>query len=177
MPAKYFVNQFCFCLFFLFLNRANAQLCATPGSDGPTNTSSVVNTYFPPSLNTRLTGSSRTVDLQAVPLPDAYGTSYGNTPISAGDLLLFIQMQDGNIDNQNLNLYGSGIANSGPDRLGGTGYSNIGNAGIYEYAVALNDVSVSGGTLSFRGAGAGGSLVNIYTNQLGDGISRGKKTF
>ncbi|WP_153796474.1 gliding motility-associated C-terminal domain-containing protein [Foetidibacter luteolus] len=153
-----------------------AQVCGTPGIDGPTNAAPPINTYYPTGANTVLLSGSSSVLLEAVPPTDAFGNSYGITPVSPGDLLLLIQVQDATIYRSNDNLYGSNDATAGPDGLGGTGYTSLGNAGIYEYVVALNSVPLTGGLLNFRGGGPGGTLVNAYTSHPGDG-DQGKKTF
>src|SRR5690606_4986873 len=98
-----------------------------------------------------------------------YGNSFGNIPIAIGDLLLIIQMQDAQINYNNSNRYGAGITNSGPDGLGGTGYTNLRTTGRFEYVVAASNVPLTGGTLTFRGAGAGGGSVFTYVNQAATG--------
>ena len=171
-------KQIQFFIFTIFcFQDAYSQICACPGLEGPLNGTTVINTYYPPISNVILNSGSTNVQLIAVPPTDLYGNSYGNIPISACDLLLFIQVQDGLISTANSNLYGSNNANGGPDGLGGTGYINVGNAGLYEYAIALNSVSLSGGILNFRAAGNAGGLINNYYNNPGDGIINGKKTF
>ena len=160
----------------LFLKYSSGQICATPGIDGPTNALPPVNTYYPPLPAQTLNSGSTSLPLNAVPDKDKYNNSFGSASIKPGDLLLFIQMQDGTISTSNSNLYGANNAKSGPDSLGGTGYTAIGNAGLYEYAVAVNNVPLTGGNLNFRAAGTGGGLVNNYVNFPGDG-AKGKKTF
>jgi hypothetical protein len=152
-------------------------LCATPGNDGPTTGVAPVNTYFPPLQTSNLNSGATSLFLQGVPPVDQYGNSFGVSAIKAGDLFLVIQMQDGSINNSNSELYGANNATSGFYGLGGTGYTSLGNAGLYEYAIALNNVPLSGGTLNFKAAGVGGGLVNSYVNSPGNGISQGKKTF
>src|SRR3712207_4796484 len=80
---------------------ASAQVCATPGSDGPATLSGVINTYHaggstaPAGATTILIGASR--------------VGGASTPIAAGDLLLVIQMQDAAIDSRNNTRYGDGV--------------------------------------------------------------------
>ena len=166
-PSKYLKPIF---LIFLFVNtvssQLNAQICGTSGIDGPQNALPPINTYFPVGLNTALTAGSKSLVLQAVPPNDPnYNLSYGVTQIKPGDLILIIQMQDATFNFNNSNLYGSGIANSGLDNLGGTGFTDIGSSGKYEYVVATSFVPLTGGLLTFRGAGAGQGAVNTYVNE------------
>ncbi|HTN21896.1 MAG TPA: SprB repeat-containing protein, partial [Pelobium sp.] len=165
--------------FFLIFNvvSADAQVCGTSGIDGPQNAVPPVNTYFPLSPTTSLPAGSQTITLNAVPPNDPnYNLSYGITPIKSGDLILIIQMQDASFDYTNSNLYGAGSATSGPDNLGGTGYTNLNNSGKFEYVVATNDVPLTGGALTFRGGGAGNGCVNTYTN-AGATATRGQRRF
>lgn len=128
---------------------AGAQVCATPGRDGPGGVlSGVVNTYYPANASVTA-GSSTTISLLAA--------TAGSVPIAAGDLLLVIQMQDATIDVRNSARYGG---NNGT----GSGATNWGTAGQYEFIVATSAVGIGGGTLSFRGAGAANRLVYSYTN-------------
>src|SRR5689334_5565968 len=107
------------CLF--VCGSAYGQLCGTPGLDGPANIAVSINTYFPVSGDYSLTVGGRTVSLAAVRPDDPYGNNFGLKPISKGDLLLIIQMQDATINYTDNNLYGSAASDSGPDGLGGTG--------------------------------------------------------
>ncbi len=144
---------------------ASAQVCGTSGLDGPQTATPPVNTYFPISANTSLTAGSKSITLQAVPSNDPnFNLSYGVTPIKAGDLILIIQMQDATFNYTNSNLYGKGSSTSGADGLGGTGYTNLGSTGKFEYVVATSNVPLTGGVLNFRGAGATGGCVNTFTN-------------
>ncbi len=179
-PANF---KFCPCLIlfallsFNILPKANAQICGTSGIDGPSNSVSPVNTYFPVKDATNLNAGAKTIELLGVPPIDASGNNtFGGIPIRAGDLLLLIQMQDALINSSNSTLYGRGIATSGSDLLGGTGYTSIGTAGKFEYVVAAVDIPLTGGILKFRGAGAGGGCVNTYTNQPAN-ATQGQRTF
>lgn len=119
-------------LYLLFCCSASAQICGTSGIDGPSTNANPVNTYYPVPLNKDVTLSigSTFIFLDPVPLDDPnYGNSYGKIGIRAGDLILIIQMQDAIINFENNNLYGAGNNKSGPDNLGGTGYTGLGFSG------------------------------------------------
>lgn len=131
---------------------ASAQVCATPGKDGPATLSGVVNTYFPGS-STASAGST-TVSVGGA---RADGASTG---ITEGDLLLVIQMQDADINSENGSRYGDGV--NGGDARGSTNVATS-SAGRYEYVVAMNNVTTAGGSVQIRGTNGGG-LVNTYTN-------------
>ena len=83
----------------------------------------------------------------AVPPVDPFGQGYGTIPITAGDLILVVQMQGAEIDYSNSSLYGSNNSISGPDNLGGTGYVDLKLVGNYEFVIAKNDVPLTGGDL------------------------------
>ena len=164
---------------FLYLSvcgSAYGQLCGTPGLDGPANIAVSINTYFPVSGDYSLAAGGRTVFLAAVPPDDPYGNNFGLKPISKGDLLLIIQMQDATINYTDNNLYGSAASGSGPDGLGGTGFISLGNTGKFEYAIATSDVPLSGGSLTFKGFAPDGGTVNSYVNAAAT-ASRGARTF
>jgi gliding motility-associated-like protein/uncharacterized repeat protein (TIGR01451 family) len=157
-------------------NSASGQLCGTPGLDGPANIAVSINTYFPVSGAYSLAAGGRIVPLAAIPPDDPYGNNFGLKPISKGDLLLIIQMQDATINYTNDNLYGSSAPASGPDGLGGTGFISLGNTGKFEYAIATSDVPLNGGLLTFKGFAPGGGVVNSYGN-AGATATRGARTF
>ncbi|HEV2705705.1 MAG TPA: hypothetical protein VGV59_07245 [Pyrinomonadaceae bacterium] len=127
----------------------SAQLvCAVPGKDGPGTLSGVINTYYPGEANANAGATSITI-----------GTPTGaSATIEAGDLLLVIQMQNADIDSDNDDGYGDGVA--GGNASGSTNLATS-TAGRYEYVVAT---TAAGATVGIRGAGAGGGLVNSYTN-------------
>jgi uncharacterized repeat protein (TIGR01451 family)/fimbrial isopeptide formation D2 family protein len=134
--------------------------CAVPGKDGPGGTlSGVINTYYP---GTGDVSSGNT----SVPVGTPTGAA---TTISAGDLLLVIQMQDATIDSDNNGGYGDG-ANGNPAR----GSLSIDGSGLYEYVMATG--AVSGGSVPIRGAGTGNGLVNSYNNENATS-SRGQRRF
>ncbi|MBF7092891.1 hypothetical protein IUY40_15250, partial [Flavobacterium sp. ALJ2] len=138
--------------------------------------SSSVNTYYPVDGNITLNRGGQSIKLAGVPKMDTHKNNFGTIPISVGDLILIIQMQDATIDYRNNNNYGSGTSNSGLDLLGGTGFTDIGNTGVFEYVIATNNVPLTGGNLTFKGTGISGGAFNSFYNAAADG-SRGKKTF
>lgn len=129
----------------------------------PYNNQTLLNTFYPPQDNQRVQAGSAVIMLDSVPVTDIFGNSYGDTPIQTDDLLLIIQMQGAAFSTSNSNLYGAGIAGSGPDGLGATGFTDLASAGYYEYVVARNEVPLSGGELQLFG-GNGGGLVHTYEN-------------
>ena len=142
---------------------AQAQTCvANPGKDGPGGTlGGVVNTYYP---------GSATANAGATSISLAASSAGGAaTPIATGDLLLVIQMQDAGINTSNSSAYG---ANNGT----GSGSTGLNNTGHYEYVAATNSVSLAGGTVTVRGTGAGGGLLNTYTNAAASG-AQGQRRF
>src|SRR5260221_2060551 len=127
----------------LFCQSAAAQSCPANVTTNLNNSSP--NTYFPAS-QVNVPAGSTSIGLGAV--------TYGSTPISAGDILLIIQMQGAQINSSNSNNYGAGT---------GTGGGYLSNsqmlAGNMEYVVASNSVSTGGGTLNLVSG-----LVNSYKN-------------
>ncbi|WP_337968506.1 tandem-95 repeat protein [uncultured Flavobacterium sp.] len=173
---KFFRLIFIASLFLLNTTLSFAQVCGTPGADGPINVSTSINTYYPITGTLNLAKGAKTIALSAVPATDSHGNNFGGTQISSGDLILIIQMQDASIDYSNNPNYGSGSSSSGIDNLGGTGFTNLGNTGIYEYVIATSNVPLAGGTLTFIGTGTGGGALNDYFNAAPTTTS-GKKTF
>jgi hypothetical protein len=94
----------------------------------------------------------------------AYGNDFGSVPISTGDLVLIIQMQDAEINSTNSTNYGSGIVNSFRSERRNWIYK-YGNTGVFEYIVTNN--VATGGNLTFKGTSAGGGvkIVSIMLNQ------------
>jgi len=138
--------------------------CATPGKDGAGGTlTGIVNAYYPPTANAAAGATSVTLG------PAAAGGA--QTAIAAGDLLLFIQMQDAAINSTNTSSYGDGIP--GDPALGSTALNNSGN---FEFVTATNAVPVGGGTLQFVGTGANSGLLNSYTQAAASG-TQGQRTF
>ena len=79
-----------------------------------------------------------------------------------------MQMQDAAINSSNSSQYGDGIS--------GSGSTNLNNAGVYEYATAVNGVPTAGGTLTVTAAGPGGGLLYTYTAAAASS-SQGARTF
>lgn len=133
-----------------------AIVCGTqPGKDGAGGTlAGVVSSYWPGTANAAAGATSVTV-----------GTRRGAAvSITAGDLVLIIQMQDAAIDSNNDDRYGNGLGITGGVSGIGAGYTNANNTGRYEYVVATNTVNAGGGTLNFTAVGTGNGLVYAYTN-------------
>jgi fimbrial isopeptide formation D2 family protein/uncharacterized repeat protein (TIGR01451 family) len=136
-----------------------AQVCASPGNDGPGGTlTGVVNTYFPGSGTANAGTSSVSVGASNI-----FGAA---TPIAAGDLLLIIQTQDASINSNNTSSYGDG--NNGAPA---SGVTNLNSAGRFEFAVATNAVSTSGGTINLKAG-----LTYSY-NRAAATSSKGQTTF
>ncbi|BBC26411.1 beta strand repeat-containing protein [Pseudanabaena sp. ABRG5-3] len=120
----------------VFLNPAYAipDVCGTPGKEDPTALSNVINTYYPGTAATAVTGASSIV----------IGTARGaTTPITTGDLLLVIQMQDASINATNTDAYGDGVTGGNA-----SGYTSLRTSGSYQYVVATNSVPLIGGTVN-----------------------------
>ena len=132
-----------------------AQICATPGKDGPGTIAGVVDTYYP---TTGSVGAGATnITLAAASVAGA------QVAIAPGDLVLIIQMQDATINSNNSSNYGAGTGT-------GSGYTG-GTAGTYEFAVANSTVSLAGGTLTLTSG-----LLNAYSNATATG-TQGQKKF
>ena len=141
---------------------STAQVCGRPGADGVGLIAGFINTYFAP-ISTSAPAGTNTISL---------GQSVGSgNQIDRGDLVMIIQMQDATINSSNNNLYGSGISSNA-----GSGQTDMGASGLYEYAVATSSVPTSGGTLTLLGKGSGNGLINSYTNAAANG-SRGQRRF
>jgi uncharacterized repeat protein (TIGR01451 family) len=142
-------------------------VCATPGRDGAGGTlTGILNAYYPPAAATVATTGSTSVTLGAVAAGGA------STAISAGDLLLFIQMQDAAINFTNTGAYGDGVPGDPA-----TGYTNLNNAGNFEFVTATSAIPNTGGTLNFAGTGPNGGLLNTYTDAAYVAGSQGQRIF
>lgn len=127
----------------LKINAQTAQVCAVPGKDGPATPAGIINTYYPGTTSAGVGATSITI-----------GASTGvATGITAGDLLLVIQMQDATINSTNTDAYGDGA--TGDPATGST----PANSGIYEYVVATNSVTTGGGAVTISSG-----LLNSYNN-------------
>ncbi|HEX5708387.1 MAG TPA: hypothetical protein VFX96_13875, partial [Pyrinomonadaceae bacterium] len=143
-----------FLLLCLAPREARAQVCATPGKDGPATLTGVVNTYFPGTASASAGATSITVGAARI--------GGASTGITEGDLLLVIQMQNADIDSSNNSRYGDGV--NGGVASGSTNLNTTSTAGFYEYVVAMNTVTTGGGSIQIRGAGGSNGLINAYTN-------------
>ena len=116
-----------------------AQICGTPGKDGPFTGDGIVNTYYGSFSGTP------TVNVGATSLQLGQLNANGaTTPFTAGDVALIIQIQGVNMNSEDNTKYGDGVA-------GGTanGYINPttgAKAGNYEYALVS---AVSGSQVTF----------------------------
>jgi len=99
------------------LGPATGNLCATPGKDGVGTVAGVVNAYYAPSTNVVLAPGAASVTLAA-------GVG-ANTNITAGDLLLIMQMQDASINSSNDQTYGAGTGTAGVLTGPGSGYTSL----------------------------------------------------
>ncbi|HVS82196.1 MAG TPA: hypothetical protein VHE60_10720, partial [Pyrinomonadaceae bacterium] len=143
---------------FLSPGAAQAQVCATPGKDGPGGTlAGVINTYYPGTGNVSAGATS-------IPIGASTGAA---TAIANGDLLLVIQMQDAAINSTNTDSYGDGVGGAPA-----SGSTSLNNSGRYEYVVATGP---AGATVPIRGAGGGG-LLNSYNNANASG-AQGQRRF
>jgi len=133
-----------------------ASLCGTqPGKDGsPGTITGIVNSYWPGTASAAAGATSVTVGARR-------GAAVS---ITAGDLVLVIQMQDAAINSNNDDRYGKGKGITGNTTGIGAGTTNANNAGRYEYVIATNTVNAAGGTLNFTGVNGSGGLVFGYTN-------------
>ncbi|MEO0573968.1 MAG: hypothetical protein AAF004_00805 [Pseudomonadota bacterium] len=134
---------------------ARANGCAAAGNDGPGAPAGVVNTYYPGQGNPTVGAASFTL-----------GAARGTTPISVGDLVLIIQMQDANINRNNTSNYGDGAAGDP-----GSGTTNLRSSGRYEFARATGAVPLSGGTLTIDQA-----VTTDFSTQAANG-NRGQRTY
>ncbi|HYP01039.1 MAG TPA: DUF11 domain-containing protein [Pyrinomonadaceae bacterium] len=141
---------------------ARAQnVCALPGNDNVATLSGVINTYYPGTASASVGATS--IQVGAARFDGA------SVPITAGDLLLVIQMQDAAINATNGTAYG---ANNGTAR----GASNINNSGRYEYVVATTSIGLGANTVSIRGLGGANGLIYSYTNAAATG-TQGQRKF
>ncbi|MEI6063425.1 MAG: hypothetical protein WCQ26_02425, partial [Pseudanabaena sp. ELA748] len=121
----------------VFLNPAYAipDVCGTPGKDAPTVLSNIVNTYYPGTAATASTGANS--------IAIGAANTGAVTPITTGDLLLVIQMQDASIDSSNSSAYGDGVTGGNA-----SGWTSLRTSGSYQYVVATSSVPLTGGTVN-----------------------------
>ena len=141
---------------FFWAQNSHAQICGNPGRDGSGLISGIVNTYY---------AGTASVPSGANLIPVGKSTGF-NKEISAGDLVLVIQMQDASINTANSNQYGDGIT--------GSGITSLGNSGKYEYVLASGPIS--GGNLPIIGLGPGNGLINSYYASSASS-TKGQSTF
>jgi len=124
------------CLLLFFAGRAMAQGCPAAGS---ITLYSYSNTYYPAAQATVNVGAT------SLTIGNASTSGYGTTPIAAYDIVLIIQMQGAQLNAVNSASYGDGTGS-------GSGYLNNAYlmAGHMEYAVAMNAVPLTGGTLNLQ---------------------------
>jgi uncharacterized repeat protein (TIGR01451 family) len=113
---------------------------AVPGN----NLTGVLNTYYPGTASVAAGATSITVG----------AATGGGSAITAGNLLLIIQMQDASINDSNTVAYGNGYT--------GQGFTALNSAGDYEFVTAQSAVAATGGTVTIMGAGVGGGTVFAY---------------
>ena len=120
----------------------------------------VLNTYYPGGASAAAGATSITVGTP---------TGYTTTGISIGSLLLVIQMQGASINATDTVAYGNGA--------NGAGYTAINNVGVYEYVTATSALAAGAtGSVTIKGAGAGGGLMYGYTKAAASGTA-GQSTF
>jgi uncharacterized repeat protein (TIGR01451 family) len=144
----------------MLCHSANAQVCATPGSNAATTSiGGIVNSYYPG------TGANVAAGATSIPL-GALDTSGNTTAIAPGDLLMVMQMQGAEIDSSNSDCYGDGVGAVGcatriettTSYAGGNLSTNL-KAGAWEYCTATSGAVASVGVVC---AGAGGGTVRAY---------------
>jgi uncharacterized repeat protein (TIGR01451 family) len=134
--------------------------CATAGKDGSPTISANPNAYYPSTASQTLN-----VGGTSISVGPATGAA---TNITAGDLLLVIQMQGADINSTNTDSYGDGVAGGGASGNLTTNFT----AGTYEYVVAANTVTAAAGGNITLASG----LKNSYVNAAATATS-GRRTF
>ena len=142
--------------------QAAAQTCGF-AAGGPI--TGIVNTYYP--------GTSVNFARTQVTVDVASRFPAGNPAIAAGDMVLIIQMQDAQIDTTNGDSYGSGVAGGAA-----SGWTNLNNAGLFEYAVATSAPNGAGQfTVAGANAAGDGTLLRRYFTTTTPSTTRGQRTF
>lgn len=158
---RFFVRSVFQTVFLLFLGclglvaASHAQTCSIPGRAGTATINAQPNTFFPGM-------TSPAAGLTSISVGAGTGT---NSPISAGDLLLIVQMQGADINTTDSNAYGAGTTAAGVTNtvaFGASGYAGGVSAnlvaGNYEWAVATSGVTfAAGGTINLSAP-----LTNAY---------------
>ena len=134
-----------------------ATVCGTqPGKDGAGGTlAGIVNSYWPGTTTAAAVGAT-TLNVGA-----RRGAAVS---ITAGDLVLIIQMQDAALNNSNDDRYGDGAGITGGTSGIGAGSTALNSTGRYEYVIATNTVNAGGGAFNFTAVGGGNGLVYSYNN-------------
>jgi uncharacterized repeat protein (TIGR01451 family) len=155
------------------VDNQDKAICAVPGKDGDYITGTTqVNTYFAG------VGSGANAGTNSINVGKGIGAV---NSIQPGDLLLVIQMQGAEIDSSNSDSYGDGSSIN--PQTGQTNYAPNGTvngskstnftAGNFEYVVATNSISSSGGTINLSS-----TLKYSYANSDNSGASgQGQKRF
>jgi uncharacterized repeat protein (TIGR01451 family) len=147
------------------------HICASPGKDGVGGTlAGIKNDYWPGTGTPAAGAATMTVGARTA---GAAGIN-----ITAGDLLIVMQMQDAAFDTTNDETYGEGTGSTGATGTGSGAATTLNNAGRWEYVVASNTVTGAGGTLNFTGGGTSGGLLYSYTSQtFATTTTQGQRTF
>jgi uncharacterized repeat protein (TIGR01451 family) len=151
---------------------AEQRICANPGKDGAGGTlSGIKNDYWPGSTTSVAAGATTfSVGTRAV------GAAGNN--ITAGDLVIVMQMQDAAFDATNDETYGEGTGSTRATGTGSGAATTLNNAGRWEYVVSASTVPAGGGVFTFTGGGAGGGLLYSYTNQtFATTTTQGQRTY
>jgi hypothetical protein len=131
---------------------SRAQVCSG-FPDGGTLTG-IVNTYYR-GQGTNSAGATRIRVYND-------GTVRGaGAAIGAGDMLLVIQMQDANINTDNGDTYGDGVASTPAN-----GQTTLNSSGYFEYVLAEGAPS-NQGYVNITGAGTNNGLLNTYRQATG----------
>ncbi len=124
---------------------AAAQVCAAPGKDAPATISGVVNTYYQGNGNLSVNATNLTL-----------GSSTGAaSTVTAGDMLMIVQMQGASINSTDSDAYGDGTASGAANNTvfsstgQASGYTSLGQAGLFEY---VRVTSASGNNITFTPA-------------------------
>lgn len=138
---------------------------AGPGKDGSPTTAltGIVNAFYSPTASVTAGGTSITLNAARTldgTLDGAYFAGYtaptsaaGFASLSAGDLVLIVQMQDADITSANNGTYGSGAGTAGQ------GFSALNQAGRYEFARVATATPTNAGT----GFAASGGSITLST--------------
>lgn len=148
MKNKNHIIAFTIYLVIAFFTREGlAAVCSNPGVDGITSIGGVVNIYY--------AGVNGTVSAGSTSIPVNVAGRRGDVAnqIKANDLVLVMQMQDADIDSSNSSAYGG----SAP----GTGYTNLNNSGVYEYAVVASSYTTGSSPILITSP-----LQNTYRNAV-----------